>query len=189
MSIIDKILNEALTEKTFDSEEDLVKAIRSVLRKSSLSSYKEKKSTGGYVEPSRHGYSYKSININGSLKITISFVGVSQTEINEVIAALAKANVNYKINNHLSAILISGDDNIKPDALLSDETKRELDMDLYCVLGTHVRNKSDITKAINSFNSTQRKIYDQLKKFDLVQWDYIKGENGRYAYTLSKKED
>jgi len=188
MKILNKILSEALNEKSFDTEEDLIKAIRSVLRKSSLASYKEKKSSDGYVEPSRHGYSYKSISLRGSIKITLSFVGVSQSEINEVAAALAKAKVNYKINNHISSILVDGDDNIKPEALISNDTKNELNYGSYEVLGTKVRNKSDINKAINQFDSIQKRVYNELKKFSMIEWAYVKGDNGRYNYTLTKKD-
>ena len=188
MTILNTLLYEALNDKSFENEDDLVKAIRSVLRKSSVSSYKEKKSSGGYVEPSRHGYSYTSIKVAGSLRIVISFVGVSQNEINEVAGALAQAKVNYKINNHTCSILILGDDNVKAEALISSPTKRELEHGLYSVLGTSTRNKTDINKVVKEFNSTQQRIYAELKHFDLIRWDYIKGENGRYAYTLTKKD-
>lgn len=187
MSIFQKLLSEAINDKSFDDTDGLVKAVKSVLRKSSLSSYREKKSGDGYVEPSRHGFKFSCLNGD----CTITFMGVSKSSINEIASALGKAKVNYKYNNHTESFLISSDDNVKSDGMISSEAKEELESGTYGVLDTEAPSKKEIKNIINDFNSVQKRIYNELLKYELVEWALMRsraGSNEKFVYILNKKD-
>lgn len=186
MNIFDKLLKEALSDATFESTDEFVKAVKQVLRQSDIPRHVTKASKDkGFQETSRFGYSYSFLNGN----ITISFFGVDKHDINTLARDLSAKDINYKYNDKTVQFLIKTDDNVKSDALLSDEAKSELENNIYDVLGTSVKEKSKIKNTIAEFNHTQNKIYQELLKFELVQWKYIKGDNGRFAYVLLPKED
>jgi len=186
MNIFTKLLQEALYDKQFDTTDDLVKAVKQILRQSDIPRHLSKSTKDkGFQETSRFGYSYSYINGN----ITISFFGVDKHDISTLARDFSNKDINYKYNDKTVQFLIKQDDNVKPDSLLSSEAKMELEDNVYDVLRTSIKEKSKIKDAISSFNSTQNRIYQELLKFNLVEWKYLKGDNGRYTYMLLPKED
>lgn len=179
------ILQEALAEKQFESNDDLLKMVKSILRKSSLYSYREKKSSDGFVEPSRHGYKFTYLNGN----ITLSFMGVSSSEINELASLFAKNKINYLYNSHQEMFLIKAKDNVKlPEDEYPENVKEELATGIYDVLNSQSKDKSGIKNIINNFDKKQKEIYNFLINNSLAEWKYI-NINNKATYKLMKTGD
>jgi len=184
MPVFNRILSEAIqNEKQFESSDDLIKKTKSILRKSSVSSYKETKAgDAGFKTPHRLGYKFAALNGN----ITISFVGNEKSWINEIIRELGKNKVNYSFNAAHEIVLIKSEDNIKGESILSPEARKELDNGEFGIIGTEVHQKKDIKSAVDNLAYLEKEIYNELIKGNFVTWKQIKLAPGKIAYTLTK---
>jgi len=184
MPVFNRILSEAIqNEKQFESSDDLIKKTKSILRKSSVSSYKETKAEdAGFKTPHRLGYKFAALNGN----ITISFVGNEKSWINEIIRELGKNKVNYSFNAAHEIVLIKSEDNIKGESILSPEARKELDNGEFGIIGTEVHQKKDIKGAVDNLAYLEKEIYNELIKGNFVTWKQIKLAPGKIAYTLTK---
>lgn len=171
------LLKEAIEEKQFETVEDFVKMIKSILRKASFPRYKEKKSKSvkGFAAPSQYGYKYKYLNGD----ITISFFGAERAWISELARALSTEKVNFHFNEKQDIFLIKAEDNVVPTELMTGSALEELEHNHFGVVGTTVDSRSEIKDAINSFNTTQREIYNELVHNGMVEWKMTKTRLGK----------
>lgn len=179
------LLKEAVLQYQFETTEDLVKSIKSILRKASFPRYMEKKSGDGFASPSRHGYKFKYMN--GI--VTISFYGTERAWVSELAKAFASAKINYHYNEKEEIFMVKDTENVTPEELLSPEAQEELENNKYHVIGTVVRSKHDIKDCINTFTEEQRSIYKELFNAGLVLWQMTKyriGNQQKFKYALKK---
>ena len=185
--IFANLLKEAVLDYQFDTTEDLVKAVKGILRKASFPRYMESKSKSekGFSSPSRNGYKYKFMNN----VITVSFFGAEKTWEHELSRALTAAKINYLFNEKQCIFMIKSEDNVSPDDLLSPEAQDELETNKYHVIGKVVDSKHDIKEIINTFTETQRSVYVELTNSGLIQWQMAKfriGNQQKFKYALKK---
>jgi hypothetical protein len=179
------LLKEAILQYQFETVDDMVKSIKSILRKASFPRYLEKKSGEGFASPSRHGYKYKYMNG----VVTISFYGTERSWVSELAKAFAVAKINYHYNEKEEIFMIKDTDNVTPEELLSAEAQDELENGKHHVIGTVVRSKHDIAEIINNFTETQRSVYSELINAGLVKWTMTKykiGNQQKFKYALKK---
>ena len=184
MSIFNRLLSEAIqNEKQFETSEELSKKVKSILRKSSITSYKETKATeSGFKIPHRLGYKLRQLQGN----ITISFIGNEKSWINELLRELGKNKINYAFNNQSEMFLIRAEDNIKSESVLSPEARKELENGEFGIIGMEVHQKKDIKAAVDNLSYLEKEIYNELIKGNFVTWKQIKLTPGKIAYTLTK---
>lgn len=183
-----QILIEAFEpEKHFNSEEELITSVKSILRKSSITRYKEIKSKDkGFSLPQKYGYSYKFYNGN----ITISLIGVEKTSINELMRTLTHEKIVYHYNSSNEIFLIKGNENIIPsEEVFPTDVSEELKNNSYNIIGQESKDKNGIKDIINNFDSIQKRIYLYLISNELIEWKYIRNETGnKFVYKLVKIE-
>lgn len=171
------LLKETLENKQFDSIEDMVKAVKSILRKATFPRYKENKakSEKGFATPSQFGYKYKYLN--GT--ITISFFGAERSWISELARALGTTQIHFHFNEKQDIFLIKGIENVKPLEAMSGDAVDEFKNGSFDVIGTTADSKAEIKAAIDGFNPTQKEIYFELVRNEMVEWKMIKTRLGK----------
>jgi hypothetical protein len=183
--LFNNLLKEAIENKQFESVEALVKAVKSVLRKASFPRYKENKANSekGFASPSQYGYKYKYLN--GA--ITISFFGAERSWVSELARALKTVEINFHFNEKQDIFLIKSLDNVKPLDLMDGDAVEEYEKGTFGVIGTKVDSKHDIKTVIDEFTSTQRSIYFELVRNEMVEWKMIKVRIGQDSVKFKYK--
>lgn len=183
-----QIIEEAYTpEKNFDSQESLISAIKSILRKVSFPRAKEVKSKAdkGFEQPTKFGYVYKFFNGN----VTISFIGAEVRWISELMKSLTTEKINFHYNKKTEMFLIKSEENVKQTKeTYPEEVQEELESGTYYVIGAVAESKAEIKDVIENFNTVQRKIYNFLFNNDLIVWGFVKLKQ-KYVYKLTVKEE
>lgn len=175
--LFNMLLREAIDNKQFESTEDLVKSIKSILRKASFPRYKENRSGSekGFAAPSQYGYKYKYLNG----VVTISFFGTEPSWISELARAFKTADINYHYNDKQDIFLIKAQDNVKPLDVMKPDSVDEYENNTFDVIGSIANSKTEIAEVIKSFNTTQKAIYDELVMNGLVEWRMFKQRLGK----------
>ena len=188
MNIMEQILSEIYHPvKNFNSEEELLLALRRILRKASFPKYTERKSGSGkgFGAPTQFGYKFKGIHGN----YLISFFGHEALWISELARALKAAKINYHYNDKQNIFSIKSFDNLKPEALLSPEATEELEFGAYDIIDLVVKDKTSIKPLLAGFNRTQRRVYDELIDNGLIEWRLNragKSDSPKISYILVK---
>lgn len=126
MTIFDRLLKEALElrEGIFENEEELIKKIKSILRKSSIPKHKETKvnSEKGFSFTKKYGYRYTYLHET----ITITFpLGTERVWIGEITKELTKADIIFHYNEKQEIFMIKVDENVK--TIIVDEPEEITD--------------------------------------------------------------
>jgi hypothetical protein len=187
-----ELLREALEDKLFTTVDELLKSIKSVLRKSPVSAAKEKysKSNPGTKIPISFGY--KLIYNAKEEKVKIIFSGSDMSQNLHSVMSLLK-DVEIKFSYSDNVIVINVDENVSTDSLLLDISTEEIEDGRYNVLGHVVQYKSDIKHALDEFSSVQRRVYWDLLAHKKADWKLITTKLGKidrqeYVFQLNPIE-
>lgn len=115
MSILEKLLTEVYNrEGSFSTEDDLIRNIKSILRRTSIPRHSQTKASSekGFALPTKVGYKYQYLN--GI--ITVSFpLGAERSWIGEVTKEFSKADIIFHYNESKEIFLIKVSENLKPE--------------------------------------------------------------------------
>jgi hypothetical protein len=187
-----EFLKEALDEKLFKTTEELLKTVKSVLRKSPVSAAKEKKSKTNPGTRIPLSFGYKLIYNSKEEKIKIIFSGSDISHnLHSVMSLLKDQEIRFSYSDNM--IVINIDENVDANSLLLPESTEEIEDGRYNVLGSSVQYKSDIKHEINDFSSVQRKIYFDLLAHKKADWKLITTKLGKidrqeYVFQLNPVE-
>jgi hypothetical protein len=187
-----ELLKEALDEKLFTTVEELLKSVKSVLRKSPVSAAKEKKSKTNPGTKIPISFGYKLIYNAKEEKIKIIFSGsdISQN-LHSVMSLLKDVEIKFSYSDNM--IIINVDENVDNNSLLLDITTEEIEDGRYSVLGHSVQYKSDIKHALDEFSSVQRRVYWDLLAHKKADWKLVTTKLGKidrqeYVFQLNPVE-